>query len=86
MSGRGLWCDLRLKFPPFANSESRKDTRKEDKDERGNTTNDNETTSLENGMKASNFEKPSLSVKAEHFNFYTFNVDQVHCTYFDSGS
>lgn len=42
--------------------------------------------SLENGMKASNFEKPSLSVKAEHFNFYTFNVDQVHCTYFDSGS
>ena len=44
------------------NSENRKDTRKEDKErERGNTTNDNETTSLENGKKASNFENPSFS-------------------------
>ena len=43
-------------------SESRKDTRKEDKErERGNTTNDNETTSLESEMKASNFENPIFS-------------------------
>ena len=58
----GAICGLNSFHSHVMNSGRQKDTRKEDKErERGNTTNDNETTSLENGMKASNFEKPSFS-------------------------